>query len=69
MSDRFVPAGWNGGSGIYVNHYGCVKCQKRHFEDQELYQEHIYWQSKHGIESMSIEQRMEIAANFEMDEP
>jgi hypothetical protein len=69
LSDRLVPASWNGGSGIYVKHYGCVKCQKRHYEDQDIYEKHIFWQSKHGIDSMPIEQRMEIAANFEMDEP
>ena len=68
MSDKPIPANWNGGSGIYVNHYGCVKCQKRHYEDQDIYQEHIWHQSKHGLTWMTMEQRMEIAADFELDE-
>ena len=53
-------------SGIYVNHYGCCKCQRRHFEDEDIYAQHIGWQSKHGIDSMSIEERLEIVM---MDPP
>ena len=35
-----------------IKYYGCVKCQKQHWQDiePELYQEHLYWQSKHGIQ-------------------
>jgi hypothetical protein len=36
----------------YVYAYGCVKCQTWHYDNQEgkkLYQEHILYQSKHGI--------------------
>lgn len=30
--------------------YGCVRCQKYHAEsDIPVYQEHIPWQSKHGM--------------------
>jgi hypothetical protein len=59
MSNKPIPAGYNP-SGIYVNHYGCVKCQTRHFEDEDIYAKHIYWQSRHGIDSMPMEQRLEI---------
>lgn len=43
-----------GFGGLYtgvdaINQYGCVKCQARHYEDEPIYQEHISFQSKHGI--------------------
>ena len=53
-------------SGVYINSYGCVHCQKVHFEDQDIYAKHIYWQSKHGIETMTMERRWEL---MEFDEP
>jgi hypothetical protein len=62
----FDPETGRGWSGILVNHYGCCQCQTRHFEDEDIYAKHIYWQSKHGIESMSIEERIRIAV---MEEP
>lgn len=44
-----------------VNTYGCVKCQRTHFEDTEfdLFQQHIYWQSKHGAQLLheTLEER------------
>jgi hypothetical protein len=46
MSNKPIPAGHNP-SGIYVNYYGCVKCQTRHFEDEDIYAKHIYWQTRH----------------------
>lgn len=35
-----------------VRYYGCVKCQKQHWQDiePELFNKHIFYQSKHGIE-------------------
>lgn len=30
--------------------YGCVKCQKYHREGDDLYDAHLMWQSKHGIQ-------------------
>jgi len=32
-----------------INQYGCVKCQKTHYEDEKIYNKHIMSQSKHGI--------------------
>ena len=29
--------------------YGCVKCQNRHYEIEDIYKEHLLEQSKHGI--------------------
>lgn len=29
--------------------YGCSKCQKIHYENEKIYNEHINSQSKHGI--------------------
>ena len=35
---------------LFLNSYGCVKCQTRHFEQiGEDYQNHLLHQSKHGI--------------------
>lgn len=35
---------------ITVRYYGCVKCQKEHSEDDgKIFDDHHYWQSKHGI--------------------
>jgi hypothetical protein len=53
-------------SGVYINGYGCVHCQKVHFEDQDIYAKHIYWQSKHGFETMTLERRWEL---MEFDQP
>jgi hypothetical protein len=44
-----------------------VHCQKVHFEDQGIYARHIYWQSKHGIESMTLERRWELMEFDELD--
>lgn len=30
--------------------YGCVKCQGYHHEGDALYEAHLMWQSKHGIQ-------------------
>ena len=32
-----------------VKEFGCVLCQKWHREGEPLYQDHILFQSKHGI--------------------
>lgn len=34
----------------WMGQYGCVKCQKYHNENDRLYQKHILFQSKHGIQ-------------------
>jgi hypothetical protein len=62
----FDPKTGRNWSGISVKHYGCCKCQTTHFEDEDIYQEHIWHQSKHGIDSMSMEARIRIAM---MEEP
>jgi hypothetical protein len=33
----------------WVQSYGCVRCQQRHYTGQPIYQQHILHQSKHGI--------------------
>ena len=37
-----------------VKYYGCVKCQKQHWQDidPKIFEEHKYFQSKHGIQEM-----------------
>jgi len=30
--------------------YGCVTCQTWHAEGDELFAEHLYYQSKHGVQ-------------------
>jgi hypothetical protein len=40
--------------GPTLHYYGCVKCQKYHFECDPLYQEHIMSQSKEGIQEMPV---------------
>jgi len=32
----------------YVREYGCVQCQTGHRQPDPLYEEHLYYQSKHG---------------------
>lgn len=39
--------------------YGCVKCQTYHYSGGDLFNEHILYQSKHGIERISVEIAME----------
>jgi hypothetical protein len=39
-----------GADGIWS--YGCVRCQKHHYEGDRLYVEHIGWQSKHGTKKV-----------------
>jgi hypothetical protein len=60
-----IPYGPLSKVGIYVEHYGCVKCQKRHFDDEEIFQEHLWAQSKHGVDRMTIEQYMDIRATLD----
>lgn len=33
-----------------LRYYGCVECQKYHFEDEQIFEDHIHHQSKHGIQ-------------------
>jgi hypothetical protein len=35
-----------------VQGYGCVQCQEWHYEGDAKFAPHIYWQSKHGIQSV-----------------
>jgi hypothetical protein len=44
-----------GGQVKYIRYYGCVECQRDHFEDEGLYKPHLLRQSKHGIKTMSVE--------------
>lgn len=39
----------------YIRYYGCVECQRDHFEDEALYKPHLMRQSKHGIKQVSVE--------------
>ena len=46
--------------GVYVHYYGCVKCQKHHYDAEEhaldLYRQHEGFQSKHGVQRMAVEE-------------
>lgn len=33
-----------------ARYYGCTRCQRNHDEGSELYEAHLPWQSKHGIQ-------------------
>jgi hypothetical protein len=44
----------------YIRYYGCVECQRNHFEDEGLYRPHLMRQSKHGIQQMSVEHAAKI---------
>jgi len=33
-----------------IDSYGCCKCQVRHYEGDPLYNDHLKYQSKHGIQ-------------------
>jgi len=35
-----------------IAYYGCTRCQCQHFEGTRLFQEHLHWQSRHGIQEM-----------------
>jgi hypothetical protein len=34
--------------------YGCVQCQKHHYEGDRLFSEHHHWQDKHGSEKVPV---------------
>jgi hypothetical protein len=34
-----------------LNSYGCIRCQTRHFEDDPVYELHLRFQSKEGIDT------------------
>lgn len=36
-----------------IAYYGCTRCQRHHYEGTALFEKHLYWQSKHGIQEMS----------------
>jgi len=46
----------------YIRYYGCVECQKDHFEDEGLYKPHLLRQSKHGIRQVSVEYASKIVS-------
>lgn len=35
-----------------ANYYGCCRCQKHHFEDEHIFQEHLGFQSKDGVKQI-----------------
>jgi hypothetical protein len=37
-----------------VNAYGCTECHAYHYEGDELYAEHLWRQSKHGIQRLPL---------------
>ena len=41
-----------------INQYGCTKCQKTHYEFDNLYTSHLTHQSKHGIKTVSGEGKL-----------
>lgn len=59
MSSTNVPSA----DHILVRDYGCVKCQKYHREGDLLYEEHLYFQSKHSIREWNehVETAMRLA--------
>ena len=50
-----------------ISYYGCVKCQVQHFEDEPIYKQHILRQSKHGIQEMPKQIRVDMVIK-EMEE-
>lgn len=42
--------------------YGCVRCQGYHREGDALYDAHLYFQSKHGLRFVTLEQAIIEAA-------
>ena len=39
--------------------YGCTKCQKRHFDHEPIYNQHIMFQSKEGLDQGYLDQKGE----------
>ena len=39
-----------------IKYYGCVKCQTNHYENEDIYSEHLNYQSKHGIQYISAKE-------------
>jgi hypothetical protein len=35
------------------HYYGCVHCRKYHYEGQEAYRDHFWWQTVHGVKEIS----------------
>ncbi len=50
-ADAFHAAGL---PPLWVKSYGCVACQKHHYEGNALYNEHLYRQSKHGVKTVLL---------------
>ncbi len=42
-------------NATYVRCYGCVRCQRYHYDGDDLFKAHLYFQSKHGITTRSLE--------------
>jgi hypothetical protein len=46
-------------SRVSVNVYGCVRCDRAHYEDEDIYQQHLAHASDGGgIYEVSIEDRI-----------
>jgi len=39
---------------VQLTRYDCVACQQRHCQGEPLYQEHLWQQSKHGVEEFTV---------------
>ena len=49
--------------------YGCVRCRKYHREDESIYQEHIYFRSKHGPRFVPVEEAITSAGTLAAAKP
>ena len=35
------------------HYYGCVQCRRHHYEGEEVYREHFWWQTQEGVLELS----------------
>ncbi len=38
------------------HYYGCVQCEQYHYEGEQAYQEHFWWQTVEGVRELSERQ-------------
>jgi hypothetical protein len=57
-----IPSVGCPGDPRQIRFYGCVKCQRYHVEGTLPFREHLYFQDKHGIQSMGREEYFRLVA-------
>ena len=55
--------------GPKIEYYGCTVCQCQHWKSEPVFQQHIYFQSKHGIRQIPLKTALKMFTALSVDLP